>query len=619
MLLSLLLCALGFPQTSTESAIETLQEVTDAWERFPVFVWRQRYRESPLPEDLVEPFGATNRFRNIQADWIDEWGLNFYVTNAVGRNDLHLDMGTDWNRRIEDWIETRDESLLVREPCLSDPATYERMRANLHETIASLGKTALGISVGDEVSLTPNGNPLDFCRSEYCLKLWREHARGLGLPPRPPTTDEVRAQLVDDRFELLGAWLENRRFHHARMVSVLKRLASEARSLTERPIGLLGLSGITPFGGVPVREAVDTFDFLEYYPLGLHREYASEGDGKFLTTVFLEKERRDAVAWVAWEHWMRGGDGLIVWNDTQLEDSPGHGRSLAQAVGEIRALEERLKPGAPLRPEVAIVADDDCVRVSWLRDALIDGPTWPRRLSSHHRKNGTREKKIEQWLRLLEDSGVLPRVVDLEGELPQVVILVEHGVLGRTAQHKLRDHQDKGGILIPDGELGWVNDLGEKRKDPTIKRWKKRFRTIFDPPDGLDRYTTQRWRPERVTRLREFGARLVKLGRRKHPTTLERMLDLTLTKEAAQIPWLTSIRPIPSRPDHYLVCMIPNHGDPDDRRTRMRTWSFALEPPPGIQLVEWIAPGDQPRGSLPMGQPLVFEIRDARAVKLRER
>ncbi len=621
MILASLLCTALLQELPPSGTLDKAELRSSAWNRsFPVFVWRKRYREEPLPERLSRPFGGTNTFRKNRPTWLDDKELDYYVTNAVGRDILHLDMGEEWNDRIELWIDTRDRSALVREPCLSDPETRAKLFATLSETLANLpadDEHLLGISLGDEVSLTPNGNPLDLCDSETCRALWSEHARALGLAPEPPNTDYIRRQLAENDDSGLGAWLENRRFHHGRMLALLSELAAYARERTERPLGLLGLSGITTFGGVPVRGATEIFDFLEFYPGGHHREYASESAGDTLATVFLQQERKDAVSWVAWEHWLRGGDGLVLWNDALLEDQPQHAASLASAVSRIRELEKKYAPGEPLRPAIAILNDDDCDRASWLRDALIDGATWPRRLSSHHREYGTREKRMRQWLRLLEDSGVLPRVIDIEDELPKIVITVDHLVLGKPVQHKLRDHLRAGGVLVPDGDFGWITDEGRLRKDPTIQRWSKLFNSLRAAPRGLETYTERRWRPAGVERLRKFGTKLVKMSRRDAPTTLERMARLEHRREAAEIPWLSSVRPIPEGTDHYLVCMIPNHARLEERNTRMRPWTFEIELPDGLCMVEWIGPGVEPRGRLPMGEPLLFVIRDVRAKTLR--
>ena len=239
----------------------------DPWDGFPVFVWRQRHSGRPLPEELVAPFGGTNVERDDEAGWARERGVRFYVGHAPGRNALHLDGGADWVERIDGWIETRDEALLVRAPCLTDPDTRERLFANLERSLAArAGDHGLFLSLGDEIGLTPGGNPLDLCRSPTCEAAWRTYATEHGWPARSPTTDEVRVALGEDDFTRLGPWLARRRFHREVLAALVGELAARARRLAPgTPVGLLGISGATAFGGVPVDPA--PVDVVEVYPL----------------------------------------------------------------------------------------------------------------------------------------------------------------------------------------------------------------------------------------------------------------------------------------------------------------------------------------------------------------
>src|SRR5687768_8839362 len=99
------------------------------WEDFPVFVWRQERGETLLDPRWQSAFGATNLGRAEDPAPIAELGLAFYVDNAAGRDELHLDRDRAYEERWERWYETRDEALLVREPCLNDPIVRERMLA----------------------------------------------------------------------------------------------------------------------------------------------------------------------------------------------------------------------------------------------------------------------------------------------------------------------------------------------------------------------------------------------------------------------------------------------------------------------------------------------------------
>ena len=85
------------------------------WDDFPVFVWRERHAGKPLPEELSAPFGGVILMREEDSGWARERGLSYLVWNVAGRDALHLDADEAWNERVEKWIATRDEKLLVRE------------------------------------------------------------------------------------------------------------------------------------------------------------------------------------------------------------------------------------------------------------------------------------------------------------------------------------------------------------------------------------------------------------------------------------------------------------------------------------------------------------------------
>ena len=73
--------------------------------------------------------------------------------------------------------------------------------------------------------------------------------------------------------------------------------------------------------------------------------------------------------------------------------------SLAGTVASIR----RLRRDAPRwRPEPALVAvlhSPESLALAWLREALADGPTWPRRFPSHQNQAAPRERALTGLLR----------------------------------------------------------------------------------------------------------------------------------------------------------------------------------------------------------------------------
>lgn len=565
----------------------TIPPRVPSWDDFPVFVWREAHKGEPLPAELAEPFGGVILMRGEDPGWARERGLATLVWNAAGRDELHLDANEAWRARVERWIETKDEALLVRTPCLRDPQTRARLFATLTATMERHGQDSrLTYVLGDEVGTTPNGDPFDLCRCDPCEASWRQYAAGKGLPERAPLTDEVLSSLRAGNTNDLGAWLARRRFERQAVLDLLVALRASlrGRSFQDPLPGLLGTKGLTAFGGIDLAVLGGLFEVVEPYPVNEAREALATADhvathellGRTgppceplasLVTVFLAEETPDGAAWKLWEHWLRGGSGAVLWSDTELERSPDHRERLAQAVGDIRKLSKVYNPRA--QRGGALVYDADSISASFLRDALEDGDTWPRRTAGYQAQHGTRDRKVQSWLRLIEDCGALPAALPLESVraecasefgflvLPEVLVLSESDVV------HLEEFLAAGGRLILDGGFGWVDRRGSPWTKDLAARLERRAKgRVLRAPEAMDDYLELRLDAERAAAARSF------LG----PILARPRLDPNDAAElptlASTFPWLvnramtlpTKERPLP------VAAFLPNLTTPAERK-----------------------------------------------------
>ncbi len=579
-------------------AVETAR--ARGWDDFPVFVWREKYAGKPLPEELAEPFGGVILMREEDSSWARERKLSYLVWNVAGRDALHLDADEAWNARVEQWIQTQDEKLLVREPCLNDPQTVAQLYATLDATIAMHGDhPGLGFVLGDEVGLTPNGDPFDLCRCELCATKWQEYGQKNDLPERAPLTDEVRLGMLADDFSQLGAWLARRRFERARMTELLEILAQRIHtheSLRVQPVGLLGIGELGPFGSVDLASGLPFLDFVECYPVSDTRELlfalperrvasarAPSRPRAALATVFVGDETADGAAWQVWEHWLRGGNGVVLWSDQALAASPAHRTRLAQAVERIRQIELSFpRIQAPVS-RIGLVHDADSIAVSWLKDALLDGATWPRRHAGYQQEHGTRERSARAWLRELEGTAALPISIPLSrlGEpcfgSCKTLVLANVLVLGPEDVLSLEHQLDLGTTLVVEGPLGWVDRNGQPWKEDVLKRLRERAPERIRTEVEHSEEDLFAWKP-------------------------------AFTGEAGRLPWLISSRGLEPffdvGPGELLVTALPNLQRAD--RNRLKPLQLQVEPPPGYRL-EWVQPANG--RELPAGDAAVFLLR----------
>ena len=478
---------------------------------FPAFVWRG----GSAPEDagqlaLLRPFGGTQLIAADGGDWVRSSGLDFFVFNAPGRDELHLEReDPGYRKRWRAWYEGRDDVHLEREPCLTDPDTRQLLLERLSASLAARdGDCGWGVSLGDEVSLTPAGSPEDVCLSPTCRRAWTRFLAGraeLGETDRRRladlaqfSTDRARIALAEGDTEPIEGWLLRRDFHHAVLVEVLTELARTARAQAPTaPLGLLGLSGRTAFGNVGVAQALELVDFIECYPVGNAGELAftlrRPGIAAW-ATVFPSPEQPHDASRAAWMHWLRGGDGLVVWSERELAAHPNLSERLARTVHAIRALDRRFPDFRPTPRGVALVDSPRSVAIAWLRDALLDGPTWPRRLAGLQEREGTLERSRRAWLRFFEDQGLMPGALpfaSVEAETVQrfpVLVLTHTLVVSADERRRLEEFLAAGGTLVVQGELGWLDGRGRPRAEPLVVELLEHSPRVLVVPEVIDEY-----------------------------------------------------------------------------------------------------------------------------------
>ncbi len=576
---------------------------------FPAFVWRgPDAAESEGAAELLAPFGGVVVVGSDEAAWAREQGLEIFVFNAPGRDTLHLDREDPAHQeRHQAWYEDRDDARLLRRPCLTDPSTLDELQERLARSLAARdGDHGHGVSLGDEVSLTPSGSPGDECLSASCRAAWARSGRA---DMARYSTDAVRLELTGGGTELLGGWLERRRFHQDVVIDVLADLAGAVREHAPgTPVGLLGLGGQTAFGNVAVERALPLVEFIECYPVADARELMftlRKAEQLAWATVFPDPTRPHRAAWQAWEHWMRGGDGVVVWKESVLAEAPEACRRTARALADIRRVRAQVPRFRPRPQGVAIVHSPGSVAVSWLRDALLDGPTWPRRLSGYHERNGTLERALASTLRLLEDLHTMPGALPIElvdsatvQRFP--VLIASHLLLLSDAQvAALTAYLEAGGTLVVAGQLGVFDERGARRADGAVRDALRAVsERVLDAPSSARRERT---------------------GERPHEPALARELSLEqapwrlLGDDASALPWLSTW----AADGHggMVGATLPNLSGRLAGRAS-RDVELEIEPPEGFAL-RWIHPsaaaGSEGRTVLPAGDAAVFRlVRSAR-------
>lgn len=467
---------------------------------FPAILWRA----DKAPSELQRALGAVCVSRTDSVEELERQGIEYLVFNAPGRADLHLERENQaWRERRQRWLASRDPGLCRRDPCLAAPTTRERLFAQLRASLSARGgASGLGVSLGDEVGLTPGGIPEDVCTCEVCELAWSlAHAQETNPAPRrlcEIDTDSTLRAVFEGELEPTAAWLERREFHQQQLLDLLFELASVVRE-ARQPVGLLGMAGQTAFGGVAVERVLPELDFLECYRIGNARDLAftlRRPEQRVFLTVFAS-QGPNAAAWSVWEHWMHGGDGVFVWSESELAQAAAVRTRLLSTLADVRAL-------APHRPRptgLAIAHSGRSVAAGWLRDALLDGATWPQRYASWQEQHGRVERARARWFDFARCAGAMPGALPIENIAPgdaqrfPVLVLTELLVLSTDDIARLEAYRKAGGTLVIDGECGWTDGLGHALEGRALQEL-ARSGAVSEPPAGLN----LRWNGQPITR-----------------------------------------------------------------------------------------------------------------------
>lgn len=479
-------------------------------QQFPAILWRAEAR----PNALQRAYGAVCVSRTDPVAELGAAGIDFLVFNAPGRADLHLERENPaWQERRARWLATRDPQLCRREPCLAAPETRARLFAHLAESLAARGGAAgLGVSLGDEVGLTPGGVPEEVCTCEDCERAWSLAHAAASRPAaqrlREITTDATLRAVFEGELAPSAGWLERREFHQRQVLDLLGELAQQVRS-AGKPVGLLGISGQTAFGGIAVERILPQLDFLECYRVGNARELAltlRRPEQRVYLTVFADQGPHGA-SWSVWEHWMHGGDGVFVWSEADLAERPAVSASLLETLTNVR----KLPPYRPRPAGIAIAHSGRSVAAGWLRDALVDGSTWPQRFASWQEQHGSVEQARARWFDFARCAGAMPGALPLESLAPTdasrfpVLVLTELLVVAPDDLARLEAYRKAGGTLVVDGELGWTDGLGTALSGAARTRLAQGGKLV-DPPLGLrERWSGQPPTAEQVEWLASLG------------------------------------------------------------------------------------------------------------------
>lgn len=430
----LLVATAAFPQLPTEPGHQ-------------VYLWREGgFVVTQEMRDAFAAVGITGVDASGKAgiEGAERSGLPFYVDQAVPPGFLSL--------RPEIFAAAREAfrtrpgpETLRRTPCLRDPEAKQAAAVALEATFNQLGRARPQfVSLGDECGVTRATSPLDTCFCDGCLAAlpaflaarWgglaaARHAWGPRWPtasrPSPPTTDEARSAFAAESDELrrstVVAWNDFRAFTELAFTDAAAELSDRAvRLRPDVPVGLLGGTMPSAFGGNGWEHLAPPFDVLEVYDHGAARALAGGFAGprtRFLHTLIADGGDPFVLRAMLWRKVLRGDTATVLfWSRDWCEDgAPDRPSPLLKALAaDFKSLQDPAwRTWRAARPEPADVLlwhSSDSVRINWLAEVQADGASWFERLASYEQAHGLDARTREAWVSICEDFGLVGRFVD---------------------------------------------------------------------------------------------------------------------------------------------------------------------------------------------------------------
>ena len=424
-------------------------------------------------------------------------GLGFYLENIHRIAFLHERepiYKADWDA----YTRTRDQSYLLRKPCLHDPEYLARAKRDIQQKISAYaGKGPLLYDLGDECSITSYASPMDYCFSDHTLAAFRtwlqEQYGSLGALNAEWETDfatwddvvPMTTYGIKDRektgSENYAPWADHRTFMDVTFADSWRTFRDWVREIDPNtPVGLEGTQMPAAFGGYDLWRLSQVLDWIEPYDIGeahgILRSFIPDAP----TFVTLFEHDPNLASRRLWHLRLNGDRGVIIWASSEwfdydtptLEPKPWVA-GMADLFAELQGPAAQAIAAAKRdRPPIAIHYSHPSIQVAWMIDSRDDGDTWHRRFSSYEAVHSHITRDRSSWCRLLEDLGYQYEFVSaheiLDGTLEKrgyrALILPESLAISEAEAAAIERFAQGGGSVMADFLPGVFDEHGKRRR-----------------------------------------------------------------------------------------------------------------------------------------------------------
>jgi hypothetical protein len=410
-------------------------------------------------------------------DWINKFGLRFYVDHAAGKGLLHLWDGDKVKPHLDELHGTG------LRPVLLNTATCTNLKIAMRQAIGAVKTSPLraAYALDDEVSWGHFVHPAMWRITDDATAYpqWLAGVYGADAAPKRDrwvSYDEIQPKLATwsvaefDTSPLLDQWT----FNDALWANFLGDCVEFANSLDpSTPCGIVGGQMPSPFGGYDYARLMRKVQFIESYNLGssqaIIRSFNPQNVLPAVTSLFHQSSDDDI--WQTWYYLAHGNRGHIGWVEKWFDGTtpkPWHDE-VAPAFREAGQKIGPLMKGAVWRHDgVAIYYSHASIQLGWVLDAQAHGKTWRNRNADDRLSSAALGRHA--WENMLRDEGFqynfLSYVDVVQRGVPseyRVLILPACLCLSDAEARAIRSFCERGGTVIADYLPGVWDQHGKGR------------------------------------------------------------------------------------------------------------------------------------------------------------
>ena len=410
-------------------------------------------------------------------DWINKFGLRFYVDHAAGKGLLHLWDGDKVKPHLDELHGTG------LRPAPLNAATRAKLEDTMRKSIGSVKSSSqrAAYALDDEASWGHFVHPTmwQITDDAQAYPRWLEEIYGKGNAPKRErwvSYDDIRTKLATwsiaefDASPLMDQWS----FNDSQWCNYVGGLVGFSNSLDPAtPCGIVGGQQPSAFGGYDYAKLMRKVQFIESYNLGssqaIIRSFNPRNALPAVTTLFHKSSDDDV--WQTWYYLAHGNRGHIGWVEKWFDGKtpkPWHAE-VAPAFLEAGKKIGPLMSGAEWKHDgIAIYYSHASIQLGWILDAEAHGKTWTNRNADERLSSAAHVRRA--WENMLRDSGLqysfLSYVDVIQRGVPEeyrVLILPATLCLSDAEARAIRTFCERGGTVIADYLPGVWDQHGKGR------------------------------------------------------------------------------------------------------------------------------------------------------------